>query len=264
MIRSTLQNSKMESICLFSCFLIDHTLPIYLKNYIKEISRHFSKTILLTHRRDLQKLDLRFLKSVDVELLHVENRGFDFGMYYQAIGNINFSNCSQLALVNDSNVLCQNLDPFFDWLRPDLDMAGLLDSYEIDYHIQSYFLVFQNSGVLLFLDYLRRKKIKKTKKKVIKTYEIGLTSFFRSKGLLVDSYFKVDDFVLEKFKNPCYFLIKTLLLNEFPLIKKKILLDSYDEGERTSLRNKGFEFEPQGFLKIIKTKNPKFNFEGLD
>lgn len=249
----------MESICLFSCYLSRNKIPNFIKIYLKEISRYFSQTYLITHVAQLSKSDLGFLKSFNAEVVYVKNEGFDFGMYHQAISKINFANCARLAIVNDTNFLCGKLNPFFTWLKSksNVKMAGILDSNEIEYHLQSYFLVFQNSGVEVFLDYLEENGIITDRERVIDAYEIGLTRQFKNKELAFDSYFKVKDYDVGTM-NPSYFEIEKLLQNNFPLIKKKLLLDSFSEEDRYHFKVFKLEIEPYRYLRIIRQHNPSF------
>ncbi|MEP1094360.1 MAG: rhamnan synthesis F family protein [Cyclobacteriaceae bacterium] len=256
----------MESICLFSCYLSKNKIPNFIKIYLKGISKYFSQTYLITHVPQLSKSDLDFLKSVNAEVTYVKNVGFDFGMYYQAISKISFTNCTRLAIVNDTNFLCGKLDPFFTWLesKSNLKMAGILDSNEIEYHLQSYFLVFQNGGVKVFLDYLEENGIIADRERVIDAYELGLTRQFKNKKLPFDSYFKVKYYDVGTM-NPSYFKIEKLLKNGFPFIKKKLLLDSFSEEDRYHFKVFKLEIEPHCYLKIIRKHNPSFTrFQGYN
>lgn len=190
----------------------------------------------------------------------MKNEGYDFGMYYSyLIKELKFD-FDEIILANDSCVLINSLEPFFNWFRnSNSDIYGLLDSYEKEYHLQSYFLGFKKSGWQVFSDYLKKHKIIKNKKKVISTYEIGITKHFRKKGLKLDSLYKTANYATSEFTgNPAMTLIKSLIPDQFPLIKLKILKNSFDVNDRIHLEKQGFDINPMNYINIISEVNSSF------
>lgn len=246
------------SLCLFSSYF-QGSLPDYTKNYLEALSQHFDSTLFITNDKELAGDDLEFLESINSKSLCVENIGYDFGMYYTALQQVDIRSLQRLALINDSNLLVQSISNFFQWLdHRNLDFASMLDSHEIKYHLKSDFLVFQNDALSLVPDYFKKNGVRKSKKKVIKKYEVGLSQYFLKKGLQIESFFKVEAYEKGYSRNPSFYLLERLVEDGFPLVKKKILMGGFDKKDEEYLRKNGFSFDREKHLPLIKSMNPTF------
>lgn len=231
-------------ICIFIHFSNQPGVPKYVQVYLMELVRHFDEIILVTNERDIHS-DLRSLHS-KIRLQEVINEGYDLGMFYKAFQTLDIENYSQIACINDSNVLFNKLDQIFDWERQQAyDFWGLIDSYQSpwfsthkdNYHLQSHFLVFNKKAINILPRYFqsldlelifKEKDKKKLRQKVIDQWEIGLTQFIAKSGLTIGSVYDSNFFQkqnnIRKNINLSYDQYAWLIESGYPLLKKKIIL----------------------------------------
>lgn len=185
-----------------------------------------------------------------------ENIGYDFGSYklgIQFIIDHGYSPC-QLLLTNDSI-----FGPFFDLPKilteaGEFDMLGLTESFEIAYHLQSYFVLY-NRNVLnssAFTAFWGSVDLLEgfgsdLKQKIIVRYEIGGSQHFLKHGFSLKAAFPQSllttkipsDLGKDKFSltplssllhaipgyplNPTHFYWKELVSLGFPYIKRELL-----------------------------------------
>jgi len=253
------------SLCLFSSYLSANIVPSYVKHYLFELKKHIDDVFFVTNKKTLKDSEIEILREQEIKILFVKNKGYDFGMYYQALQEISISNYKEIVLANDSCLLTNQLNSYFSWFRKgNLEMAGLLDSMQVTYHIQSYFLSFQGVGVSKFEEYLRSNKIINKKKGVIKTYEIGLSSWFSSIGLKIGSYYNSKDYSKNIGLNPAIFQVKELIEDGFPLIKRKLLKGGYTKSDLIFFAKNGLVIDPHQLKQLILETNSELTLEAFD
>jgi lipopolysaccharide biosynthesis protein len=239
-----------SELCIFVSYT-SGTVYSYVRYFVDELSCHFDEVIFVTNKQIPQDDEIRTNSKVTV--LHMKNEGYDFGMFYKVLGKINILNYSRIALVNDSNILFKKLDDVFAWGKSSCaDMWGLTDSFQgladtevgKSYHIQSHFLVFESNALPFlhaFFNEIHFAEIFKTdlsitdlRWKIIAECEIGITQYMLSRGLNVNSFFSSDEFVKIHYNgtasavNMHITLWKQLIQCGYPLIKKKIVLNSHE------------------------------------
>ena len=202
--------------------------------------------------------------SENVAIVFQENKGYDFGRFYNYLKTIEKDNYYRIACVNDSNILVNELDRVLNWESiSGFDFWGLVDSYEKpwfstwsdNHHIQSHFLVFHKKAIGLLDEYfesvdvdalLNEKDQKTLRRNVINKWEIGLSRFMISKGLQTGQYCDSQEFT-KRFKirsdsNLPHLLPEELLANGYPLLKKKVIFE----------RKKFFRKNPADWKKLIR------------
>lgn len=212
--------------------------------YIKELKRHFEEIILVTNDRNI--VNLNELPAQGIKLIKVKNEGYDMGMFYKAYKTLDVSRYSTIACINDSNILLGKLDFLFKWSNnQEVDFWGLVDAdikpnystSEKNYHVQSHFIVFNKKAIDLlpaFFDtadlpfIFNQTDLREVKRKVIINWEIGLSQFLISKGLLsatfVDHKKMTAEFQLPASANVSLLLYAQLIRKGIPLLKKKIII----------------------------------------
>jgi lipopolysaccharide biosynthesis protein len=235
-----------KRLCIFIHFCNEPYFPKYVEIYIKELSRYFDELILISNERQVQ--DAENVNLPNVRLMFVQNEGYDLGMFHKAIEKVNPEEYSQIACINDSNILFKSLEPVFTWgEKQDLDFWGLIDSYQKpwfsthsdNHHIQSHFLVFNRKAIELIpqifksleLEKLYKEEdLKKLRQTVINTWEIGLTQFFKSQGLRVGSFIDSRSFSaqnkIKKDTNLSHSHYFRLIKEGYPVIKKKVIFQT--------------------------------------
>jgi lipopolysaccharide biosynthesis protein len=252
----------MQSICLFSSYFNQPGIPYYVKFYLEQIIPYFSETIFITNEKELDEDSNYFLNVNNISLLKVDNEGWDFGMWYKAIAQLDATHYHQIALVNDSCILFKQPLDFFDWLkRSDADVCGVTDSNAISYHLQSYFLVFNQKAIPEMLNYFDQHKLLKGVSDVIETYEIGLSNTLLKKGLQLSACYSSKNYHGEF--SPTFYFTEKLLKQGMPMIKKKIIFASYRGPELFTLARMNFNIDADHYIDLIKriTKQPLIDFE---
>lgn len=239
----------MNSICLFASYYTSNEIPHYVKVYLTELRKNFSKTTLLSSK-ELTKEDSEFLRSENIEFQLEKNEGFDFGLWYKAFLKIDVSKYDQIALVNDSCILFRSLDPFMAWAAKDIaDVKGMTYSEAITPHIQSYFMILNKKAIELASSYFKSHKIKTHIDDVIKTYELGLSKYFTDNKLKLSAFVDNDGYQGEF--SPYYKCVDHHLKNGIPVIKTKILFASYRKDELPNLARMGLNIDVDHYYQLI-------------
>ena len=234
----------MRSVCIFSHYYDLNLIPYYVLIYIKELSRHFDELVLVTNDRPIT--NLMELPAEGIKLIKVKNEGYDMGMFYKAFKTLDLSRYGTIACINDSNILIGKLDFIFEWGNNrkadfwgwiDADIKPEYSTNEVNYHIQSHFMVFNKKAIdflpaffdtLDLPDIFNRTDMKEVKRKVILEWEIGLSRFFISKGLSATSFIDhkkiTGEFQVEASSNVSLKLYAQLIKKGIPFIKKKIIV----------------------------------------
>lgn len=265
-------DEKKIRICLFIHFSNSKALHHYVNIYIRELTRHFDKVKVLTNNSKLQEQKSPFNSKVSFKFM--ENKGYDFGMFYRFIKQENLEDFSEIAVVNDSNILFNKLDHIFDWGRNNnSDFWGIIDSNEKpwfsghpdNYHIQSHFLVLKTKAIAKLSSFFESIDIdsifketnpKKLRRLVINNWEIGLTQYLINSGLEVDSFIDTTQFDNSsvKIKNLTHSHFHELAGEGYSFLKKKV----------ANKKRKWFQTE-NGLWKetLIKYGNHDWNMERI-
>jgi lipopolysaccharide biosynthesis protein len=255
----------MKSICLFSSYFTQPGIPYYVKVYLENIIPYFSETVFITNDKELDEESHYFLNLNNISLLKVENEGWDFGMWYKAIVQLDTTQYQQIALINDSCVLFKPLDEFMNWSRADAsDLQGITRSDAIAPHIQSYFMIIHKKAIQPTVDYFNKHKVLPDVSSVITTYEVGLSSYLVSMGLKIGSF--IDNNHYQGEFSPYYQCIDYHISRGIPVIKKKILFESYRQDELFTLARMNFNISVQYYIDLIKksTAKPVIDFKKLE
>jgi hypothetical protein len=229
-------------LCLFSSYSEKNTIDNYIKYYIKELSNHFDKIIFITNHRQIDIEDTKFLNENNIVLKLVENKGYDFGMYYHVIKDLDVKDIQILGLVNDSCILFKRLDNFFTWFNNQkIDLGGFTDSITYQKHIQSYFWVFKKRVIHFVKDYFLKHGIIENVADLILTYELGFCKH------LLDNDFKIAALYNQKLfdnydGNMSTEIVEKLLEKGIPLIKRKVIYKHFRADEVSYLQHKNIDF----------------------
>ncbi|PBQ33855.1 hypothetical protein CNR22_19395 [Sphingobacteriaceae bacterium] len=246
----------MKSICLFASYFPSEEIPYYVTVYLKELKKQFGEVLLLVAKEKLAASGYEFLKKEGIQVdLQKENKGFDFGLWYNAFQTLDLDAYDEIALVNDSSVLFKSLDGFTKWSRSNgSDLKGITYSDAIYPHIQSYFLVLNRAAVKLTADYFQKHKVLNTISEVISTYEVGLSKYLQEGGLKIAAFIDNNGYSGEF--SPYYHCIDYHIYKGVPMIKKKIMFASYRKTELFTLARMNFNIDRNYYLDLIKRTSP--------
>lgn len=268
-----------KKLCIFVSYSDNNYIPEYVKTYLKELRPNFDELILSTNQREISGLEM-VKTTLNIDIQQYENRGYDFGLFYNSLKTLDKNNYSEIWFVNDSNFLFkEGINKVFEWSNnTEFDFGGLTNSYENipnsrhrnSYHIQSHFLIFKKQAIELlddFFEYVDFEKImtdttmtlKQIRMKIIEDCEIGLSQFLFSMGLTGEAMFDVKKY----YNNNNYAFVNVHMVNwmdlindGYPLIKKKLYLNTIVEPDVRA------KLKPELIYSFIETiKNKEFNLE---
>ncbi len=135
---------------------------------------------LYHHRhKTISPVDMKRLLSCVDEIVQVENGGYDFGMWNKVLNahSENLGQYDELCLVNDSCVCFSSLSPYFAWHeQSSADVTGITLSYDVERHLQSFFLCVKSSAFKDVVQYLRTLDLHHSSfEEVIESGELGLS-----------------------------------------------------------------------------------------
>jgi O-antigen biosynthesis protein len=171
-----------KSICLFASYSEDSLLSKENVDYTNTLAKYFNTLIYLTNTRYITNGNLL---SKNIQLKFLKNECLDFGMWFKVLKHMDISNVDRIALVNDS---CKLINPnslhnLLSTTNNYIDLWGITDSHEVNYHLQSYFLVIEKGGLSTLKSFVEESNIHLDTKlpklpEFITKYEIGLTQYF--------------------------------------------------------------------------------------
>jgi lipopolysaccharide biosynthesis protein len=220
----------MRRVAIFAHFDPKNTIKRYILRHLAAL-REVCDEIHFASTSSLNADELGKLEGLVASHRLGENAGYDFGMWGRIIADLRLDGWDELLLTNSS--VYGPLKPlaglFAHMDTRTCDFWGLTDSLEMEYHIQSFFLVFRKSVLTsghvekFFGSVLPYRN----KWQVIRSYEIGLTHYFLDQGFVP----AVGASVLGKelrlgVCNPCIFLPARLLDMGVPYVKVELLRDN--------------------------------------
>lgn len=233
---------SLGKICLFAHFDPSNKIREYVILHLIELKK-LNFEILFITTSNLNNSELEKISTLVNQVVIRENIGYDFGSWVVGFNLIKDNNIKEIILTNDSVY-----GPFSDikliyesMQKKNLDFWGLTDSYEVKYHIQSYFLcigekILQDKR---FWDWLNKFYYYRSEFKtlIVNKYEIGISRFLLSLNYKIDvfiSYYDLIEKLDEKeiasrslesvFKNPTLNLWEILILKyNFPFLKRNLL-----------------------------------------
>jgi GT2 family glycosyltransferase/SAM-dependent methyltransferase len=228
-----------EEVALFMTHSPHGMLKPHVRHYLASLNRQRVATILIV------AADAPFT-DIDPELLNAmtgifirRNEGYDFAAWAHILRlHPELFDTKILYLVNDSLVGPFNDDMFATLLTKvrgsSADLVGLTDSFEMRWHIQSYFLAFKgralSTGALR--QFVNSVVSYKNKTRVIKEYEIKLASSLKAAGLTCEPLFPST----KHLENRTVFHWKELITAGFPFVKVSVIGDTFPEVDTSSWR----------------------------
>ena len=144
---------------------------------------NFKKIIIVYSSQDYSIAHIPLLKNPRIQIIEVENIGYDFKKYYTGLLATKNEKYNRIWLINDSFIITDPNIFVGDMWRQILynDLTGCYYSHEIKEHIQSYFMVLSNKMMEYFVSKLTPYKFTsinsaRDKKKLILDLEVNLTN----------------------------------------------------------------------------------------
>jgi hypothetical protein len=130
------------------------------------------------------------------------------------------------------------------------DLVGLTDSYEAEWHVQSYFLLLKPRALasIAFQRFILSVRALMTRDAVIGQYEMTLASTLRAAGLSCTVLYPSLDRL-----NPTTVHWKALLARGFPFLKLAVLQNDSAAPDLTELQGAGFDLKTAERLRMGRT-----------
>jgi len=168
-------------------------LEKYVKYYVDELLKiEEEKEFVFVSTSLLALDDKKILMDKGIKVIERENVGYDFYSYKVGIKSVDLSKFSSVLICNDSVFgPLYDINEIYQKLQSnENDIVGMTQSYEKQYHLQSYFLLFKQKACQsdLFNEFWNRVEILNNKDEIIQKYEIGLSQEFLRNGYSIGAY----------------------------------------------------------------------------
>jgi lipopolysaccharide biosynthesis protein len=218
-------NKNLNRLCIFAHYDKDNLVDEYVLYYLQKV-KEISTSVIFVSTSKINEDGISKLGILCDKVILRENQGYDFMSWQKGIELItNLSNYDELILCNDSVYgPLYSLSDIFDVMRSKGgDFWGITDSFEISYHLQSYFLVFKKRVIIsdAFRNFWSRVKIESRKNDIIKKYEVGLTQYLISKGFKPGAFLASSSFTFKILRSKIIFVLK------HPLTSIKIIIFAF-------------------------------------
>ena len=203
---SPVVSAQGKRLCVFAHFDPLNRVDAHVFHHIKALRALGADVVFVSSCKRLSEPDRDALLTVCHKVILRKNFGYDFGSYRAGLMEMaGAGGYEQFILVNDSVY-----GPFYDlkamfdeMARRDADIWSVTDSYEYEYHLQSYFLVFNRKTWQhpKFQIFWRKFLHVQNKRSAIQVYEIGLSHIAKKANLKLDAWCdssRVTETVLKK------------------------------------------------------------------
>ena len=168
-------------------------------HYIAELKANGRDVVFVTNSGKLKPAALQAAQALCAAVIVRKNIGYDFGAWRDALDYLDLprAETQEVILANDS--VFGAITPLGDMLRrlnyDKTDVWGLTESWQLRYHLQSYFLAFGPTA-------LRSEAFKKfwasvmpvpMKTYIVREYEVGITQAMLKGGLRCAAVWKYED-----------------------------------------------------------------------
>lgn len=210
-----------KRICLLAGFDKRNKIQDYVVFLIQELSK--ISDVYYFADGEIPQEELAKIKPYTRYAESAPHKGYDFGSWQYLIHHIGWKELStydEMIICNDSIYgPMTNMRDIFDYMElRGYDFWGLTENYNSQYHLDSYFMVFNN-------DIIKNRKFQEFWKNITpglsrKTYETVLTPFLTEQGFVGNSYIKN-----YKKEDQLAYPLHLLKNNKMPFIRVKSLRD---------------------------------------
>ncbi|MBS1603554.1 MAG: glycosyltransferase [Bacteroidetes bacterium] len=227
-------SGSTKKLCLFASFSFTGQVNDYVFYYLEQIRKAGYEIFFISTRSLTDECIHQLAKSCQM-VIERQNEGLDFASWQTALKLIDYGkDCEAILLANDSVFgPFHSLSAIISSVEKRFDVCGMTDSYEVDYHIQSYFLHFNKKVIssAVWRDFWQAIDSKLAKTDIINEYEVGLSTRLIKAGFKVGAYAPID-LVSRSVSDPSRFVNSSIaywreLIEkfQFPFLKREILIN---------------------------------------
>jgi lipopolysaccharide biosynthesis protein len=178
-------------LCLMAHFDPDGWIDPYVQYAIKQYADLGAEVVLVSTSPSLNPEHLAQVLPYVRMVVRRDNRGIDFGSWRTAMALIeNWSYYERVLITNDSIYgPLFPLAPVFEAMASH-PLWGMTDNWEMAFHVQSYFWVFQQPVLssAAMQDFWHNFCFYQDKSRIIKHYEVGFTPYWIKQGVYPVAY----------------------------------------------------------------------------
>lgn len=137
-----------HNICLFAFYNPTNTLPLDVQHYLRQLTLCGWQVHLAISGHASLSPDIQDFCQEHAIIPHLRaNQGLDFGAWQDLINQGVTENADHILLTNDSVFgPLYPLQPIFrNMMTPKTDIWGMVESFEVNWHLQSWFLCFNHT-----------------------------------------------------------------------------------------------------------------------
>lgn len=234
-------NDKVHSLVIFAAYFPDGIIPKHTIYCLSQLKKYYDGIILISDSfLPLPEIDK--IKHLVIYCECCEHCEYDFGSYKRGYNYAKdagmLKGINNLLLCNDSVAgPIFDLKNTFNKMSNKTDFWGLMDSKEIRYHLQSWFMCFENTKLInnevgMFLNKVIKEKYFWD---IVLNYETKFTKYLIRKGYTCASYTpnKINETkkmeVLNHSSNKVFYPFTMMSKFSFPFVKIKYLKGDYDD-----------------------------------
>lgn len=250
-----------QALCVFASYDAKSVVQKYVYHLLDRLQLELSAhVVFVTTSEQLHADDKEKLSKMGVSVVHRKNIGYDFKSYFVGFSQFedHIYQFQNVYHCNDSVFgPFASIEGIRDRMnRSGFDVWGMTDSWQIDYHIQSYFICFRDQAIGSLRDFWNQYEFKCDYDSVIKNGEVGMSQYMMKQGFCLGAAFPVERYIapyLTKVENavdnahtcmramakprwysithramtvnPSFALWKPFARSGYPFLKKKLLLE---------------------------------------
>ena len=225
--------TKVGNIAIYVYWSQSNSLDENTLNYVNELLSVAEEVLFVSN----SKLDIEHISTLNamgVSFLQRDNNGFDFWGWKEGIEYLEdeIKNAKNLILCNSSCFLAfDRLGALLERMDEAADVWGVTSFRDqiIDFHLQSYFLVFKRSILKnwdSFISFWISLPRLRSWKDAVDLGEIRLTNFYLDMGFKCRAIVEAST-LPSKDLNPSFYYPVELLSSGSPFIKKKVFTENY-------------------------------------
>jgi lipopolysaccharide biosynthesis protein len=184
---------RVRRVAIFAHFDAEGRVPVHTRRLLDELLDNVECILLVSTR-----LNAKEAASLDprISVIVRDNIGYDFYSFRTGVLSIEALYAyDELVIANDSVITVDRggISKAFQQMEDvACDAWSMTESWQVDRHLQSYFLVFRKSAFFTkyFLDFWKSVRVLHDKWQIILTYEIGLTQWLIQHGARITSAFR--------------------------------------------------------------------------
>jgi Rhamnan synthesis protein F len=160
-----------------------------LLDYMRDLKENGRSIVCVSNSRRLKPAAMSALQEVCAAVIVRRNIGYDFGAWRDAVDFLDLPRAETEEVIFANDSVFGPLMPLGDTLRrlnyANVDVWGLTDSWQVRYHLQSFFMAFGPAALRAeaFRKFWRSVRPVPAKFYVVRTYEVGVTQAMMKGGL---------------------------------------------------------------------------------